>query len=727
MTTGDGDPRAVAAAARINAAHARLGAVDRRVADEGLSDYPARATDPRLGGGPVLGDLGPIHRRGVRTLIAAGGDDLQDTAGRLGAWAHPVVTLTGLNERLAAWLPDDTEASLLVRRLLCDAAGLATTPWSSYVVSVAALETFADTSMGLVDDAELIDEDALRRAAAKHGWDGAVVDALCEVCGFERLFGSLAARRNRFSLSKAALLDLGCSASRHEVAQLTGLTAAAVGMAFSTCASIVRVGRNHWAAHRDPRFVLFAAAAADEADDVGLINEQRLRRLASQRGWDDSLDAWTAYAGYVRLNDQLAMSDTNTAKVKAAVKHHGGSASIEEVAETAELSVKTADAAARNIGSVRLAKGTCRIVAPHHPSLVELARANSDDVGIVDVDRFAADAAAHNYQGAVDELAARCGLVERFGSLALNDSTAVAVKAALLDLRRPAKTGELAALTGRSPKAVSHALTETPSIVQVGRRWIIDTVDGALGEFAAAAAADADDVGLVNEQALRAFAHQRGWSDRYDQLVAACGLERVGGRLALDDTRRAAVKAALCNLGRPATTTELAAAVGGAARDVAMVLATITSVTRVRPSLWVDTDLAGGVFARFGAALQLCCDDVGLINETQLNEIAQQQNWNLSVGELVEACGLPRLHGSLAMVDTVAAAAKAALVALGRPATLHDLAEITGHHYGTIRNAVARVRSVQRTSRGARAERGLLAVRDPQSPAQPAPNPETSP
>ena len=191
-------------------------------------------------------------------------------------------------------------------------------------------------------------------------------------------------------------------------------------------------------------------------------------------------------------------------------------------------------------------------------------------------------------------------------------------------------------------------------------------------------------------------------------------------------TQRAALKAALLNVGRPATSHELADRTGVTAAAVANVLAGIGSVTRVRPSMWVITDLAGGAFARFGAALRLCSDDVGLINETQLTEIAQDQSWGMSVGELIEICDLPRPHGTLAMADTVAAVAKAALVELGRPATLHELADITGIKYGTIRNALARAGSVQRISPGLRGERGLLGVRDPQSSAQPAPNPETS-
>ena len=728
MSVGGGDSRVLAAAARISDAHARLDAADRRVADEALSDYPALATDPRLAG-PVLADPALIHRRTAQTLVAGGGGDLADAAARLAGWAEPVVALTDLHQRLEEWLPDGTvspEMATLTRRLLCDAAGLATTAWSTHAVSVAALETFARTAMGLTDDAELIDDDALRRAASARGWDDNVVEALCEVCGFESLFGSLAARRNRFSLSKAALLDLRRSVSRHEIAELTGLTAEQVGMAFSTCASIVRTGYNRWAAHRDPQFVCFAEAVAALADDVGLIDEPRLRALASKRGWVDTLDDFIAYAGYVRLGEQLAMSDTNRAKLKAAVRHHGGSALIEQVAETAGLSLQAIASAAHSIRSVRLSKGTCRIVTPQRPTLAELAHTNADDVGVVDVDRFAATAATHGYEGTVDKLAARCGLVGLFGSFALKETTDAAVKAALLDLQRPAEIAELATLTGRSPKAVSHAVTETMSIVRVGRCWTINSDDGALGEFAAAAFDAADDVGLINEQNLRGFADGRGWSDRFDDLVAACALARVEGCLALDETRRSALKAALLNVGRPATSHELADRTGLTAGAVANVLSGIGSVTRVRPSMWVTTGLAGGAFARFGAALQLCSDDVGLIDEPRLEEIAAEQGWEMSVGELVRICGLPRLHETLAMADTAAATAKAALLRRGGTATLHDLADITGYRYGTINAALGRVNSVRRISRGARGERGILAVRDAQSPPQTAPDPDTN-
>ena len=254
MTVIGGDPLVLAAAAGISDAYQDLDDACRRVAAEELTYYPVLATDPRMAG-PVLVDPGIVHRRTAQVLTAAGGGYLHRAAERLVDWAAPVVGIVDLNQRLEAWLPDGAvmaPAARLTRRLLCDAAGLTRTPWSTFAVTVTALETFASAAMDAADDAELINENALRRASAELGFDDAAVEALCEVCGFERLFGSLAVRRNRFSLCKAALLDLGRSTSRHEIAELTGLSSEAAGMALSTCASVVRTGYNRWAAHHAP-------------------------------------------------------------------------------------------------------------------------------------------------------------------------------------------------------------------------------------------------------------------------------------------------------------------------------------------------------------------------------------------------------------------------------------------------------------------------------------------
>ena len=75
-------------------------------------------------------------------------------------------------------------------------------------------------------------------------------------------------------------------------------------------------------------------------------------------------------------------------------------------------------------------------------------------------------------------------------------------------------------------------------------------------------------------------------------------------------------------------------------------------------AVWVAESAGSGTYRRFAAALQLCSDDVGLINETQLEAIAAEQDWPIPLPDLIEACHLVQLSGCLAMADTAAAAAK---------------------------------------------------------------------
>ena len=168
---------------------------------------------------------------------------------------------------------------------------------------------------------------------------------------------------------------------------MTDLTAADVAAAFGTCESIIRTGRNRWAAHRDPRFALFARTVAELADDVGLTDEDRLRRTASKGGWADSVDDFIAYGGYVHLSGQLAVSDIHRARVVAALVHLGGSARIESVAETAGLSTDAVMSATAKCRTVTKTRDELRLVA-QQLSLSAVAGACADGDGLVDVDAF---------------------------------------------------------------------------------------------------------------------------------------------------------------------------------------------------------------------------------------------------------------------------------------------------------------------------------------------------
>ena len=132
--------------------------------------------------------------------------------------------------------------------------------------------------------------------------------------------------------AKAVLLNLARPATAAEVARVVGRSADSVRTAFSTCGSIVRTSRRHWSAHLDPMFADVAAAGAELADNVGLIDEQHLASAAAELGWGGTVEAFVHRCGYIRLSGLLALDATPKATAKAAVLHLGGSATVAEVA-----------------------------------------------------------------------------------------------------------------------------------------------------------------------------------------------------------------------------------------------------------------------------------------------------------------------------------------------------------------------------------------------------------
>ena len=588
---------------------------------------------------------------------------------------------------------------------------------------------FAEQAADLADDAGLIAEADLVELAESHKWAGDA-DLLVAGCHLVRVFGHVATQDSVTAAAKAVLLNLARPATAAEVARIVSRSADNVRTAFSTCGSIVRTSRRHWSAHLDPMFADVAAAGAELADNVGLIDEQHLAAAAAELGWGSTVEEFVQRCGYIRLSGLLALDATRQATAKAAVLHLGGSATVAEVAaETGSTPPQAAAALGLCKPSLRRGSGGVWTVDPTAKSepydashsggrgrprssvsaLAPLARLCADDAGLVDEDCIAAVAAEN--KTTVAAISRMCGLVRVKGRLALSDSTPAVVKATMMDLDRPASVAAIARITARTPKSVSHAFAETASIVRVGRqRWTVDTPDGALGEFAATALGLRDDVGLINETQLRARAVRQGHSDRFDELVEACGFSWTCGRLSTDPTDRAAIKSALLSLDRPASPAEIAEMAGLAAKRTASALASIDSLALVGPAMWVAKDAHGGVFAEFAAALALCRDDVGLIDETRLQEIAAEHNWPRLVEELIDMCGLPRLSGRLAMADTAAAAAKAVLLNLGRAATLDELENMSGHSYSAILNGFARCESVERISAGKRGSSGLLRV-----------------
>ena len=96
----------------------------------------------------------------------------------------------------------------------------------------------------------------------------------------------------------------------------------------------------------------------------------------------------------------------------------------------------------------------------------------------------------------------------------------------------------------------------------------------------------ADDVGLIDEEALRNHLLDGEWNGYISQLIERCKFHRIGGRLVLRNTTKARVKAALLKIGRPATREEIAAISGLGPARASSHLSAIPSVVRMDKIHW---------------------------------------------------------------------------------------------------------------------------------------------
>lgn len=96
----------------------------------------------------------------------------------------------------------------------------------------------------------------------------------------------------------------------------------------------------------------------------------------------------------------------------------------------------------------------------------------------------------------------------------------------------------------------------------------------------------ADDVGLIDEEALRASLPDEEWRRLFELSVQRCGLVRVSDQLALRSTMRARAKAAILTIGRSATLEEIAAESDLPRTRVAGLLAGVQGIARASKTKW---------------------------------------------------------------------------------------------------------------------------------------------
>lgn len=131
----------------------------------------------------------------------------------------------------------------------------------------------------------------------------------------------------------------------------------------------------------------------------------------------------------------------------------------------------------------------------------------------------------------------------------------------------------------------------------------------------------ADDAGLVDELVLQDLLPSRAWLSSWPLLVQLSGLSRVGSHLALKNTKLARVKAAIIDIGRPATVDEIVARSGLEGLRIANYFSRLPSVVRADRWRW---GLASWIEDEYdgigGEILQRIDDDGGATRVDKLIE-----------------------------------------------------------------------------------------------------------
>lgn len=96
----------------------------------------------------------------------------------------------------------------------------------------------------------------------------------------------------------------------------------------------------------------------------------------------------------------------------------------------------------------------------------------------------------------------------------------------------------------------------------------------------------ADDVGLIDEHRLQTHLPDESWFTHWDTLVTNCRFHRLNGCLALRDTKKANVKAALLSIGRPATRKEVGERCGIDPARVGSHLSVVKGIVRADKKRW---------------------------------------------------------------------------------------------------------------------------------------------
>ncbi|MCY3705271.1 MAG: hypothetical protein OXH08_07175 [Gammaproteobacteria bacterium] len=121
----------------------------------------------------------------------------------------------------------------------------------------------------------------------------------------------------------------------------------------------------------------------------------------------------------------------------------------------------------------------------------------------------------------------------------------------------------------------------------------------------------ADEVGLIDEEALLASLPDKEWRHRFELSIERCGFVRVSDRLVLRSTRKARAKAAILTIGRLATLDEIAAESNLPRTHLGGLLSSIPGIARASKTKWGIEDWIEDEYEGIAAEIKQRIDEDG--------------------------------------------------------------------------------------------------------------------
>ena len=235
--------------ARLAILQRNTSAVERLILDQRLLSSPG-TTLAHLSAqvGVTRERVRQIQQRLTNAIESQVGRQLRLTAALARQQLGPIVAARDLDDWIASLFanPRDRETSALASRLLrnelcysCENG----TCLNGEAMSV--VKRLRETASSVADEVGLIDETKLRAQLPGEEWTQHWSTLLAR-CNFLRLTGRLALRDTAKARVKSALLSIGRSATRTEIAKSSGISYNRVGSQLSVIPGVIRADKRHW-------------------------------------------------------------------------------------------------------------------------------------------------------------------------------------------------------------------------------------------------------------------------------------------------------------------------------------------------------------------------------------------------------------------------------------------------------------------------------------------------